>query len=380
MIQLPRPTFLASNPSRQCAAGVALLLVLAWALTACGSTAPSVDQGERGDKPASLPAFASLDLYSQDSPLNQPIPDSAEVDPHSDQYIRRFASVIQEGGFVIELKQFSTTVYTASPRTPRLDVELRCGRRWVGVEALTGVPIPAQAEPARDAGGVLALLFKGMCGAFSPQDNQMVVLDLENRCEYDFWQIQEENGKWSASWGNAISMDSSGIYEKGLSARGSGFTQLAGQIWPDELEKGRISHALIFSYTETASGGPVWPATESDGTSDDPWALPEGTRLRLDPELDLDALDLTPYEQTIARALQEYGMFLVDTSGSGVSLEAIDPRSVSGNPYAGLLPDVDYPPLSHLPADRFQVLKLPPQDPLADEKSELVDSRCAAFR
>jgi hypothetical protein len=99
----------------------------------------------------------------------------------------------------------------------------------------------------------------------------------------------------------------------------------------------------------------------------------------LDPDLDLTTLGLTSYEMTIARALQEYGMYLVDSNGVGVSIEAIDPRSVQGNPYDGLLPDEDFPTLPNLPTGSFRVLKLGPQNPLFDEENELVDSGCATF-
>ena len=51
----------------------------------------------------------------------------------------------------------------------------------------------------------------------------MIIMDLGTRCEYDFWQARKVSGKWIASWGNSISLDSSGVYEKALSTRGSGF-------------------------------------------------------------------------------------------------------------------------------------------------------------
>lgn len=207
----------------------------------------------------------------------------------------------------------------------------------------------------------------------------MVILDLATRCEYDFLRVRVEDGNWVADWGNSISMNSRGIYEGGFSARGSGFTQLAGEIWPDELQNGRIGHALIFAIPGPAASGPVPPATETDGTSNAQWALPEGARIQLDPDLDLGSLGLTTYEHTIAVALQEYGMYLVDVNSTGISLEAIDPRSVQGNPYDGLLPDVDYPELPNIPAASFRVLKLGPVNLNYDEENELVVSGCGTF-
>src|SRR3989338_2191484 len=117
----------------------------------------------------------------------------------------------------------------------------------------------------------------------------MVILDLENRCEYDFWQARKVNGVWEASWGSGISLDGSGIQANGMSSRGSGFSSLAGLIWPDELKNG-ISHALIFAYPYTKSGGPVYPAPDSDGEDTNAFALPEGARVRLDPNFDISKL------------------------------------------------------------------------------------------
>ncbi len=329
----------------------------------------------RAEKPASLPDFSDIQLYSTDSPFNQPIEAGAEIDPKSSRYIKTFKKAAT---LLINLKQYSAPVYIAGSSTPRFDVELPCGEYWeIGVTKLLDVPIPDWAEPGNDTDGTIA---PEGCGEDSDQDNNMIVLDLDTRCEYDFWQMRKTNGKWVASWGNAISMDSDGVYPAGLSTRGSGFAFLGGLIWPDELRNGKINHALVFAYPYTKNGGPVEPATDSDGTVKSKTALPEGARLRLDPSLDLDALDLTSAEKTIARALQEYGMFLVDNGGeSGIGIYAVDPRSVLNNPYEGLLPDENYPELSGIPLGKFQVLKLSKQDKQWRKKLNIVNTGCNNF-
>lgn len=329
----------------------------------------------RAEKPVSLPDFSDLKLYSNDSPFNQPIAEDAEIDPKSKRYIKTFKKAAP---LLINLKQYTAPVYIAGSSTPRYDVELPCGLYWeIGVTRLLDVPIPDWAEPGNDSDGVIPPVG---CGEDSDQDNNMVVLDLDTRCEYDFWQMRQENGKWVASWGNAISMDSDGVYPFGVSTRGSGFAFLGGFIWPDELKKGEISHALVFAYPYTKAGGPVAPATDSDGTVKSKTALPEGARLRLDPSLDLDALGLTPAEKAIAKALQVYGMYLVDNGGeSGIGIYAVDPRSVLNNPYEGILPDEDYPELSGIPLNKFQVLKLPKQDRQWRKKLNIVNTGCNNF-
>ncbi|GIX08039.1 MAG: hypothetical protein KatS3mg115_2442 [Candidatus Poribacteria bacterium] len=279
------------------------------------------------EKPTALP---EIRLYSDQSPFNQKIPPDAELDPDSDRYIAALAGTLEH--VTIQVGQYSAPVYFADEQTPRHDVLLACGPEWeIGVSVLEAVPIPDYAEPADDRDGEVPL--EG-CAGSPDKDNNMVVIDLVNRCEYDFWQMRRENGQWVASWGNALSIDGSGVFEQGLSARGSGFAFLAGVIWPHELRQGEIPHALIFNLPErfVRDGGPVPPATESDGISWDPAALPEGARLRLDPTLDLEALPMSPVERTIARAMQEYGLFLSDIGGGQpvLALYAVDPAKRPG--------------------------------------------------
>ncbi|CAM2064476.1 hypothetical protein SCOR_03845 [Sulfidibacter corallicola] len=349
---------------------------LLFSLARPGTTVP--DTGSDGQKPETLPDFASLNLYRADSPLNQPIPGDAAVDPDSEN---RIVSLLNAGDLVIQVGQYSAPVFIADANTPRVDVHLACGAPWeIGVGTLEDVPIPVWAEPADDRDGADNPPVD--CGEDSDQDNHMVVLDPVGRCEYGLWQARKhEDGTWTASYAAAIGMDSEGIYPTGMSTRGSGFSFLGGLIWPDELRDGRIGHALVFSYPFARSGGPVSPATDSDGTSDLSSAIPEGARLQLDPELDLDSLDLTAYERTIARALQEYGMFLVDQGGSsGIGLYAIDPKSVRTNPYSGLLPDEDFVALDGIPLDRFRLLALPEQDADWREGLALPVNDCVSYR
>ena len=43
------------------------------------------------------------------------------------------------------------------------------------------------------------------------------------------------------------------------------------------------------------------------------------------------------------------------------------------------LPDVDFPELNDIPLDRLQLLKLPPQDPNANDTNTLVRSGCGSI-
>lgn len=144
--------------------------------------------------------------------------------------------LIETGDFVLMVKQYSTPVYFSTKNTPKFDLHLACGNPWeLGVNTLLGVPIPPWAESAFDADAAKSPLI--VCVDNADQDNFMIIIDLTNNCEYALWQARNENGTWIASWANALPLNSTGIFERGLSSRDSGFGFLGGVIWPHELKK-----------------------------------------------------------------------------------------------------------------------------------------------
>lgn len=163
----------------------AAFFILVFMLAGCGDggTAPE-DGGDDGDnggtpeaKPAVLPDFATVGLYSDNSPWNQAIRDAQEVDANSAELV---ANLAEANTFVIQVRQYSSPVYFADAGTPRVDVTLECAASWeMGVTMLHDVPVPGFAEPAFDADG--ADNPPVGCGEESDQDNHMVILDLANR-------------------------------------------------------------------------------------------------------------------------------------------------------------------------------------------------------
>jgi hypothetical protein len=325
-----------------------------------GNDDPIVDPGtDNPTKPTTFPGFASVGLFTAASPFNTLIGANPAIDANSDALIAQFTNA---GDLVIQVKQFSTSVFFADASTPRADVVVHCGPVWeVGVSRMVNIPIPPFAEASIDVDG--AGNPPVGCGETADQDNNLVVLDMVNRCEFDFWQARKDGTTWSASWGNSMSLDDDGSFDNGMSIRGSGFAFLGGLIWPDELQNGAVSHMLVASYPFTKSGGPVAPATDSDGITESDTALPEGARLQLNPDLDLSTLGLTSYELAIARGLQSYGVMIIDTGGeSGIGLYAIDPRSINGDLYGSSLPGDDFVGLANIPLGEFRVLQLPAQN------------------
>ncbi len=225
---------------------------------------------------------------------------------------------------------------------------------------LANVPIPRRARPDAQL------------------DAHMTVIDRPTGCEYDLYGAHVRNGRWQAVWGNSTRASGTGVYPAGLSSKGTGLAGAAGYVWPHELRSGRIKHALFFAYPYTRAGGPVAPATASDGRFSGPETIPQGARIQLDPNLDLKRLNLSRHERVLARAMQEYGMIVGDT-GEAPSVYGVAAQSFkSKNPYGRDMPADGFEYLKNIPADRFRVLQLPAQEP--KRPLRLAKSGCGSFR
>jgi hypothetical protein len=317
-------------------------------------------------------------LYSPESPFNRPLPVDPAIAPDSARLVQGLARAEAQKGFVLAVGEWTVPTYFATADTPTTTVDLG------GAPPHWGMAANALAYPPGSSGGLPEQMPSQLHGVPIPADAvpdpsldaHMTIVDHAAGCEYDLYGAHRAADGWHAVWANSTRTDGSGIYPSGLGAKASGFASLAGLVWPEELRRGKIDHALFFAYPFTRSGGPVSPATASDGRLDDSGALPEGARLQLDPNLDLDHLGLMPYQRTIAEAMQTYGIVLGDTGGA-FGVYAVGRQGFSANPYQGLLPDGDFPSLSPIPTDRFRVLDLPPQQPTPPQR--IVPSGCGSF-
>ena len=208
----------------------------------------------------------------------------------------------------------------------------------------TDVPIPDDARPSPGSDGQLTI--------YSPSADRL----------WEFWRVErEDDGGWSACWGGRIDevSKSRGYFRDGFGASGSGLAMSAGTVWVDDARRGRIDHALGLAVMWPATWDRVsWPAQRSDGNNDDEHALPEGIRLRLPADVDVDGLGLTPLATMIAKAAQEYGFIVTDQAGAvnvGAQIGqpvADDPgfweREMDGVP--------SYRVLEGFPWDRLEVL------------------------
>jgi hypothetical protein len=315
--------------ARYAAACPSVLFAVSVLAAACASTPQVVDEPSQPSSATGYQFFRSAG-----SPWTTPVPDDAPVEPSSAAYVQGFSGLEP----VISVRRFSVPVFVAHENTPTYTVSPTAEYSMPGY-TVENIRIPDRAEPDPD------------------DDGHMAVLDATTQCVVEFYRARRDGAGWTAEWINSTPADGNGIYPDGLSTRASGFSSAAGLIWPDELRDGWIPHALVFAYPNTRDDMIVGPATRTDGWSAAADALPMGAHLRLDPTLDLDSLDLSPSERTIATALQQFGMVLADTGG-GLTLYAAHPESFAADPYPPLLGNVDYADISGIPFDRMQVLSL----------------------
>jgi hypothetical protein len=219
--------------------------------------------------------------------------------------------------------------------------------------AWDAVPMPPNAKPARGTDGRLVV--------WQPTSDKL----------WEFWRaVHRENG-WHASWGGAMQNVSTaaGLPDPASwtgarpwwGASGCSLGVVGGLITFEDLWQGVINHALQLAIPNVRAGIYASPALRTDGATNDPLALPEGAHLRLDPDLDLAALNLPPLTLMMARAAKHYGIFVINRS-KDVAFQAEDPIPTGVNPYLG--PDGffegSYPRelLSHFPWGHLQLLKM----------------------
>ena len=274
-----------------------------WKVAAVAEVAPA---------PVAGLGFGQLRPYDERSPWNTPIPAGVAVSANS----RRYVDAIAGSGLPLtsDPDQYALPVYAFDARTPRRTVRFSGSfssydhgddsRVSAGYGAtVTDVPIP---DGALESAG---------------SDGQIVFWDPESGVEWSFWQFERAgDGTYRATNGvrYRTTAGNFGRFADGKAGRGAGTPYLAGLVRPWEIAQGRIDHALAFAY-DSPSSEIVYPASKSDGGGVAGTDAPEGTRLQLDPtltEADFEAWGLAPEAKVIARALQRYGMYVIDNSGS----------------------------------------------------------------
>ena len=272
--------------------------------------------------------------FASNSPWRMLISDDPAIDPTSASMI---VAVSSPPALHANLVEFAIPIYTVDADTPTHRVS--CTAEW-GICPFAGWPVPIPDGAYPHAGS----------------DGAMVTVDEAAGTSFEFWRAAADDGRWSVSWGAVNSARGSGW---GGESTGSGASRLAGVVRLSEIEAGVIPHALALQSSNACESFRA-PALKSDGRSPGPAGIPQGARLQLDPDLNLDELDLNPGERAVATAMQQYGGYLMDFADTPLSvsfeLDTTAAPGALGEIYQKAGFRWDYDAMENVPWARLRVL------------------------
>jgi hypothetical protein len=292
---------------------------------------------------AASPAAAAAPPFAPSSVWNAPLRDDAPVAADSPGLVAELQRQVTAYGSWINTGQYSSPVYTVAAGQPRVWVTLDNNMPALQ-QSFATVPIPDNAVPAKGT------------------DAHLTVWQPATDSLWEFWKLRRATDGWHARWGGAMTgvSTSPGYFPAPLGATGTSLPLLGGLMRVAELQAGRIDHALALAIPQAKATDFSWPAQRTDGAQTFAGAIPEGTRLRIDPRLDLSTLGLPPVGLTMARAAQRYGIVIRDQAGA-VTFYGEDPAPLGApSPYAALYAG-KYPSniLAKFPWSRLQVVAVP---------------------
>jgi muconolactone delta-isomerase len=145
----------------------------------------------------------------------------------------------------------------------------------------------------------------------SNSDRHVLVVDKETCILYELYHAYPQaDGSWKADSGAVFDLKKYDLRPNGwTSADAAGTAILPGLVRYEEVEAGRINHALRFA-SPISRNEYVWPARHMASTISDKNAPPMGQRFRL--RADYDVSSFSPQTLVIIEALKRHGMILAD--------------------------------------------------------------------
>jgi hypothetical protein len=279
--------------------------------------------------------------FAADSYVHKPLADDAPIDPKSAAYVDNIQKQIKEhfGHADVNIDAWSPPIYIVPAGQPTVRV------KYVNPES------PASLFPALQSQWMAVPLPNGFQPS-SGTDLEAVVYQPSSGKMWEFWlmkktgartvdSIGKEVDEWGAKWGGRMDDIASNPghwvttpegFKFGTTASGIPF--LAGIMTIAELKRGAINHVLGFSLPQTMAGHWSEPAQRTDGGTEGPNAIPEGTIFRLPANMNLDAVEMDPFTRMIAKAVQKHGMIVWDISGAaGFRAENPANQYKDGHPY-----------------------------------------------
>ncbi len=236
--------------------------------------------------------------FSSVSPWNMPIGNGANYQQTSDACTRSLIS--ESAGASINSEEWSHPVYHASYQDPLVPLFLN------GVEQIRiNIPADAKSSLPFDADSHLHII--------DPTGNYVVEM---------YRALPREGGGWNVDYYVQLDLRGPGILEGG--ARAYGGSAIGGLIRKGELDQG-IRHALAIAqpWTHLWPGGIVWPASKDDGNIQSKYSgnYPMGQLAAIPSNINLEELNppLSAEGLAIGRAMQDFGVYNVDSAGASVA-------------------------------------------------------------
>jgi hypothetical protein len=293
------------------------LLPVALACIAFPTSAIASDTLSTITNTAASTATDLLRPFTPTSPWNAAIPANPALDDDSAFVVSKLVGDLPAYGPWINTTTYSAPIYRVGASQSNVhviaDTTNTLVQGW-----FNSVPLPSDARPARGNDGELIL--------WQPSTDTL----------WEFWQLHKDaSGRWHASWGGRIDHASlsSGVYASHYGASASSMSLYGSEITVDDVQSGAINHAIGLGVPNTALRY-VAPATWTDGKTHG--GIPIGSRLQLNPAIDVASLHLSRIATMIAKAAQKYGILVRETSGA-VSFYAQDPSNLPSDPWPGFL-------------------------------------------
>lgn len=292
------------------------LVVSVGAVTMVGSAQPWAGSPQPAERPDSGPHQVTrfpeepVRAFAADSWWNTEVPDDAPLHPYDVEILDYLRTAKESGRGCLMLagagNKWGQPIYWALPDDPVYDV---VGVRYSRPPELSTLRIPRGAQAADNSDGSMSVydLEKGYVVALTD-------------AAYD-----EDEDAWRAKGATVTYLESNGLHvatgrsddprNTGTHRGNNGATMAV--AW-NEVRAGEIPHVLKVASGPEVADRFVFPMTGSDGDyrGDDPAVPAQGLRVRIKPSLDLETLDLDPDALVIARALQDYGFYIGDSSGT----------------------------------------------------------------
>jgi hypothetical protein len=278
---------------------------------------------------ANVPTIGGCQLFPADNPWNTDI-SSAPLDPNSDAYIARIASLGGNQALHPDFGSFSGygIPFIVVPESqPFVTITFTA----YGDESDPGpypVPLDAPIEGGPDSDG----------------DRHVLVLQQGDCILYELYRAFPAGDGWEADSGATWDLSSNALRPEGwTSADAAGLPILPGLVRYDEAEAGAIHHAIRVTFSTTQRAY-IHPATHWASSETDPDLPPMGLRLRLKAGYDISGFG--GHARVILEAMKRYGLIVADNGSNWFFTGASDSR----------WDDDDLDQLKDVPGSAFEVV------------------------